>query len=343
MSVKSTKWSAVENVFMSPVANVAFHTNQFPDAVRRQLIDSLRGRAVNHKFHYESVKQAQNWLAVHKAYSPYQTDPDCAEIYRAAFGTVASKLANSGSMAVVGVGCGAGQKDVALLESVALAARSLCYLPCDVSAPLALMAYASASQQHPSVPCFPVVCDLLEAEDLGDVVSDVVSRDATRVVTFFGMLPNFEPGGALKLFAGLLRTGDHLLLSANLAPGPNYDDGIKKIFPLYDNALTREWLMTFLLDLGVERTDGEIRFIVEEIPSDLKRIAAYFDFKHERRIAVGEEHFTFSIGESIRLFFSYRYTPERLGRLLKQHGIATSDQWITKSEEEGVFLCERGG
>ena len=42
---------------MSDIASVAIHASQFPEAVRRDLIESLRRRRVNHKFHYDSVKQ----------------------------------------------------------------------------------------------------------------------------------------------------------------------------------------------------------------------------------------------------------------------------------------------
>ena len=66
------------------------------------------------------------------------------------------------------------------------------------------------------------------------------------------MIPNFEPQVILPRLAGMIRPEDYLLLSANLAPGADYAAGVQRILPLYDNTLTREWLMTFLLDLGVE-------------------------------------------------------------------------------------------
>ena len=59
---------------MSAVAHVAIHPSQFPAQVRRDLLESLRTRRVNHKFHYDSIKQTQKWLALHEAYSPARTD-----------------------------------------------------------------------------------------------------------------------------------------------------------------------------------------------------------------------------------------------------------------------------
>src|SRR5262249_4499391 len=133
----------------------------------------------------------------------------------------------------------------------------------------------------------------------------------TRLITFFGMLPNFESQIILPRLAAMVRPGDYLLLSANLAPGQDYEAGVKRILPLYDNPLTRGWLMTFLLDLGAEMDDGELRFVIEDDPagSGLKRVAANFHFAKRRELRVDQELFEFRPGDSIRLFFSYRHTP----------------------------------
>ena len=51
----------------------------------RLAAESLRTRRVNHKFHYDSVKQTQKWLALHQAYSPTRNDADCRAIYDKSF------------------------------------------------------------------------------------------------------------------------------------------------------------------------------------------------------------------------------------------------------------------
>ena len=73
----------------------------------------------------------------------------------------------------------------------------------------------------------------------------------------------------------------------------------------------------------------------------LKRIVAGFRFTRARWVEVDGERFDFHAGETIRLFFSYRYTPERVRQILARHGLAICGQWIAKSEEEGVFLCRK--
>ena len=64
-------------------------------------------------------------------------------------------------------------------------------------------------------------------------------------------------------------------------------------------------------------------------------------FNRRRTIQLTKETFEFQPGDFIRLFFSYRHTPDQVRELLGQQGVSVIDQWITRSEEEGVFLCRR--
>ncbi len=331
---------------MPSLAQVSVHSSQFPEQVRRDLLASLRERQVNHKFHYDSVKQTQKWLALHQAFSPSRTDPDCAATYDRSFEAVASQV-SAPRVQLVGLGCGGGQKDARLLKLLRDRGHEVSYAPVDVSTAMVLVARQAALAVIPVANCFPLVCDLAATDDLPAVTgqlfrsgSDNPSQNAARLFTFFGMIPNFEPRLILPRLAGLVRRGDLLLFSANLAPGPDYAAGLRRILPLYDNAPTRDWLMTFLLDLGVEAADGEFKFAIEDDPagSGLKRVAAWFEFARARQIALEEERFDFRPGERLRLFFSYRHTPALVRGLLAEYGLQVLEQWITRSEEEGVFL-----
>jgi L-histidine N-alpha-methyltransferase len=325
---------------MSTVANVTIHRSQFPDAVRRDLLESLRTRRVNHKFHYDSVKQTQKWLTLHQAYSPTRNDADCVAIYKKAFEAAAEKT-KAKRVHVIGLGCGGGQKDTRLLKLLKRRGREVFYTPCDVSTAMVLVARKAALAVLPEKNCFPFVCDLATADDLPTAFAQCPMPNASRLLTFFGMIPNFEPHEILPKLSSLVRPKDLLLFSANLAPGNNYAAGMKKILPQYDNSPTRDWLMTFLLDLGIEKRDGNLKFEIERGGFDLKRVVARFRFSRARQINVDAESFKFRRGESMRLLFSYRYTPERVQKILTKYGLKVCGQWIAKSEEEGVFLCRR--
>lgn len=327
---------------MKSLANVAIHASQFPENVRRDLLASLRTRQVNHKFHYDSVKQTQKWLALHQIYSPSRNDAACAATYDRAF-TEATKQIKARRIHVIGLGCGGGQKDTRLLKLLKAGGKQIFYTPCDVSTAMVLVAREAAMSVVPEKRCFPVVCDLASANDLRAVFTTSLAPSTPRVVTFFGMIPNFEPQEILSRLAALIRPQDCLLFSANLAPGKNYLAGVKRILPQYDNAPTREWLLTFLLDLGIERGDGKLQFAIENGGAGLKRVVVNFQFSRACHFAIEAEKLTFRRGEFIRLFFSYRYTPARVVTALAKHGLEVHDQWLTPSEEEGVFLVRRPG
>jgi uncharacterized SAM-dependent methyltransferase len=321
---------------MKSAANVLIHASQFPENVRRDLLVSLRTRKINHKFHYDSVKQTQKWLALHQIYSPSRNDADCAATYNHAFAEAAGKI-KSKRVHIIGLGCGGGQKDTRLLKLLKSGGKEISYTPCDVSTAMVLVARQASLVAVPDKNCFPFVCDLASANNLPDVL-------ATRhpsLVTFFGMIPNFEQQAILPKLASLIRPKDFLLFSANLVPGKNYAAGMGTILPQYDNQPTRDWLLTFLLDLGVARGDGRLKFAIETGEGGLKRIVARFHFTHTASITVESKRFDFRRGESIRLFFSYRYTPALIRKALEKYGLEISSEWITPSGEEGVFLCRK--
>jgi len=315
------------------VIHVAIDRSQFPERVRAELLESLRRREINHKFHYDSYKQAQKWLALHEAHSPARTDPETSRIYNEAFKHLASEW-HGKSVQVIGLGCGGGQKDAALLAELAAHGCQTMYVAVDVSLPLVIAARERA-KGHASE-TRGVVCDLEAADDIRDELCE--GGVSQRALTFFGMIPNSEPDVILPRLTALLNQGDRLLLSANLAPGTDYRTGVERVLPQYDNALTRDWLLTLLYDLGIEREDGTLQFHIEECASGLLRIRGDFRFSRRRDIRLENEMFEFKPGERIRLFYSYRYTPDRLGAELRSYGRRVAKEWISASGEEGVFL-----
>lgn len=327
---------------MKSAANVLIHASQFPENVRRDLLASLRTRKINHKFHYDSATQTQKWLALHQIYSPSRNDADCATTYDRAFAEAAGVIRLK-SVHVVGLGCGGGQKDTRLLKLLKSDGKEISYTPCDVSAAMVLVARQTALAVVPEKNCFPFVCDLATTDDLRDMTGPKrgVPAKASRLITFFGMIPNFEPQEILPKLASLVRPKDYLLFSANLSPGKNYAAGVKRVLPQYDNEPTRDWLLTFLLDLGIKRNDGRLQFKIESGVGGLQRIVARFHFTRSASVAIESEHFDFRHGESIRIFFSYRYTPALIRKTLEKYGLKIFGEWVTQSGEEGVFLCRK--
>jgi L-histidine N-alpha-methyltransferase len=111
---------------------LSIHESQFPETSGIDLLKSLRSRKINHKFHYDSIKQTQKWLALHQIYSPSRNDENCRAIYENSFEAAAATKIKAKRVHVIGLGCGGGQKDTRLLKLLKLRGKEIFYTPCDV-------------------------------------------------------------------------------------------------------------------------------------------------------------------------------------------------------------------
>ncbi|NEO19533.1 L-histidine N(alpha)-methyltransferase [Moorena sp. SIO4A5] len=320
---------------------VYVHPSQFPERVFQDYLAGFTSCKINHKFHYDSVKQSQKWLKIHETYSPARQDESCIDAYAKCFKKTAEILDdNSLNLNLIGLGCGGGEKDKLLVSQLLNSERALTYYPVDVSLSLAIISAQKIREYFANLRVQPIVCDLLHSDDL---ISLVDNQDKRNIITFFGMIPNFDPEEILPILSNFLSKGDILLFSANLAPGSDYLQGIQKVLPQYDNELTKEWLITVLLDAGVEAKDGTIKFTIEqdEPNQQFKRIAAYFELENDVIFSLENNLIEWRSKDRIRLFFSYRYTTPMIQEILKSYGIKVLDYWEAANQEEGVYLCQK--
>src|SRR5437867_8347201 len=115
---------------MPSAVPLLIHPSQFPEAVDRDILESLRTGQINHKLHYLSYKQTARWLKLHKKYSPAQVDTDCVQIYERAFVEACERI-NGREISVIGLGCGGGQKDTKLLRILKREGKRPSYTPVD--------------------------------------------------------------------------------------------------------------------------------------------------------------------------------------------------------------------
>ena len=163
---------------------------------------------------------------------------------------------------------------------------------------MVLVARETALTVVPEHNCFPLVCDLAAADDLK--IFSVTRHPSLCHV--FRHDAEFRASGNSAEAGGAGSSGGFSADQRKSGARRHYAAGMRRILPQYDNDLTREWLMMFLLDLGVEKSDGELRFAIETGGFGLKRVVARFHFSRARQIKLDGESFKFRRGESIRLF-----------------------------------------
>jgi uncharacterized SAM-dependent methyltransferase len=335
------------------IENIYFHASQFPEQLTREYEESFIQRRINHKFHYHTTHQSQQWLNLHKIYSPAQESQGYHQAYQQCFYAALNTL-NDRTFDLISLGCGGGEKEVllrSLLDQTQPAQQSLIkqptmtsYYPVDVSPALAITAAREMRQQYPELPIQPIVCDLLHT---GDLLSYIPNSDGARLITFFCMIPNLTPATILPILNQFLSPGDLLLFSANLAPGKDYDLGIQTVLPQYDNASTKEWLMSVLRDVGIHANDGDITVSVDthdtQTPAEtaLKKISTYFTVRRAVSLTINNKTIHWQPGERVQLFFSYRYTTPLVKHYLQQYGMQVLHSWEFNNQEEGLYLCQR--
>lgn len=327
---------------MDWTSNVTVHESAFPDATQARLVDALKRREIDPFLLYSGLRQTARWIALHHALSPAQRDAACAALYEQAYRR-AAEFCKGNVVHLVSLACGDGTKDTRCLEMLRLSGRTVIYTPADVSLEMALTAERTATTALRGLQCTPLLCELLSCSALPALLKEFDPSSAERIILFLGTIHNYWPPEILRSILYPLRSQDHLILSANLAPDANYESALTRIVSQYDNPLTRAWLLGALSELNITTSDGTLEF--SAVPADgmpaLRRIQADFVFTREKRLDFLGETFCFPAGEKLRVFFSYRFTRGQMRDFLKKARLTVIEDWIDASGEEGLFLCRR--
>ncbi|MFQ3671545.1 MAG: L-histidine N(alpha)-methyltransferase, partial [Verrucomicrobiia bacterium] len=206
------------------VQPVFFHPSEFPDASAELLRQAWITRSLPAKFHYLTPIQAHRWLAVHRAFSPSRIDPSCLATYDNLFSQATNTL-DHGAVQLIGLGSGGGTKDTRFLDILDSTGAPVRYVPCDASPTLALISTQRAQDRAPQRTIRPLVADLNQMESLEPFWRADGPAEERQIFSLLGMVPNLEPRSILNKIAAWAQPGDLLVISANLAPGPDYQAG----------------------------------------------------------------------------------------------------------------------
>lgn len=311
--------------------------------------ESLHQGAIDHVFHYQGPKQAQLWMDVHRRHAPVSANRSFEDIFGRIAHQSAQELAGR-SVHVVALGPGGGEKEAWLLEALQAAGCKLRYTPVDAGMELALLS-AEAAAPFLNTEILPVIGDLSLMEELPRWLERYPAQE-TRLYTAFGLSPNFLPSTLFKWLSGLMRERDVLLLSANLAPLPldapsqaedgqdQYRAACEAVLPQYNNPETLRWLGQVLADWGIQGLLREPRFHIRPFESILG-FCLQTNWLSDARFEWENEPFQARAGEVLQLFFSLRYTPEKLAEALLPFGLHLGAGHTTPCLQEGVWRVHR--
>lgn len=318
---------------------IDFHPSVREAALHRDAISSLQANRIDPKFLYVTPHQADLWRQVNLRHSPVHGNPEFVRIYRDAFAQVTDRLKPE-KVLLVGLGCGTGFKELELYLKLKSRGHTAIFSAIDVSHDLVLesakkLIEADAGHQR------SLVCDLAQLEFLGQWL-DAMERELPRLITFFGLVPNFPPSAVSRLFRSVLRPGDSLLVSVHLVPVPDENPGelpkaMQLILPQYDNPETKAWLAAALEHWQLESLVDSLEMKIGQVEG-IPAILGTAKWKTDEPFEKWDHLFTPKKGEALRVFSSLRYTPPLFEDFLRREGLRAELLSITACRQEAIWL-----
>jgi hypothetical protein len=327
---------------MDWTSQVTVHRSSLPESVRARVLDALKRRELDPSLLYSGLRQTRRWVDLHHSVSPAQRDPAVTALYDSAFRR-AAELCRGNVVHVVSIACGDGTKDARCLELVRQTGRTVIYTPADVSLEMVLTAEHTATSTLRGLQSTPLLCEVGDCSVLPALLKNFDPSGAERIILFLGTIHNCWPPEILRSVVYPVRSQDHLIIGANLAPSDNYGSALERILPQYNNPPTRHWLLGALSELDITPADGTLEFslVPAEADPSLKRIQADFSFARTKIINYFGDQITFAAREKLRVFYSYRFTIEHLRGFIARARLAIHSEWVAPNHEEALLLCHR--
>ncbi len=326
----------------SPDLAIDVHPSVEVENLQVAAIRSLQANRMDPKALYVTSHQASLWRDVFFKHSPLHGNPEFTRIYRDAFASALDRFPAEKCL-LVGLGCGTGAKELELYGKLRACKRDAIFAAIDVSSDLVLesaqkLIRAGAAHER------SLVCDLTESAFLREWLGSMES-ELPRLITFFGLVPNFAPSEVVRLIQAVLRPGDVMLINAHLAPvqdgGRNEPaSAMQRVLPQYDNPETLAWLAAGLEQWGLEQrleSPGMVIGEVEGIPAFLGQAR----WKSGEAFKQWGHSFSPAIEQPFRIFTSLRYTPKLFENLLRSAGFEVKLLAITACREEAIWSVRR--
>jgi len=320
--------------------DIEFHSSVWGQASISALSQALAQSELPSSFLYKGAYSACLWERLHLAHAPSCQEDAEVSLHAQGIRCLARQLPDS-MFHLVSLGCGLAEKESHFLRNAGDRIASVGLV--DVSVELVCEAKRRLIANQLGLEVDATVADLSQIVRWNDLVRDVGT--APRVMTLFGMVPNFEPRVLFKRLSAMMHPGEWLLLDANLIPDSSAGDEFVpgSILSQYDNKECRQWLMASLSELGIYETSGRLVFSTDLVEAgfSLPRIRADFEFEEDVSIAVVSDDLSYKRGERLRVFHSIRYRRDVLPLILRRTGFEMIESWSSLSGEDGLYLCRK--
>src|SRR5438094_5501281 len=309
---------------------IAIHSLLTENELADEFVAAFHARRFAEKFFYWFPLSVRAWLALCSdgAYRNYVRS-------RSLIAQSADQLAGfvrPGSLEVVSLGSGQGDKDLLIMNALSRHGVRVSYVPVDTS--LALLELACQGALGAGLPAQGIKADITRPDHLAALAPD--PEAPPRLVLLLGnTLGAFDPLAAAPQLRALLRPHDSLLVDGETYAAQHTVAG-------YDNPLHRRFAWAPLVAIGITEQDGEIVFedgVDARLPG-LHPLAKHFRATRDVVAQVGREALMLSAGERLEMNHSYKYDADTFQRILAGAGLAA--RWRGLSDDARFLMVLAG-
>ncbi|MDZ4742683.1 MAG: L-histidine N(alpha)-methyltransferase [Verrucomicrobiota bacterium] len=318
------------------------HEGASGDSSCGSLLADLGTRRISPAHLYNSPVLSSLWHRVHLAHSPLRQSPKKGSCEYSRFAQSMLPLVSGKKVTVTSLGCGDGYKDALFLKTWQKAASSISYQPVDISAHLVKKACDSCSKLS-RVQIMPGVCGNLADQQFIQDISHLQKDKSLKIGFYFGINPNFQQVDFFNLLKKSFLHFDHVVFSANLAPGDDYEKGVRKIFTQYDNPETRDWFLEFLGSLGIRAQKKALEFSIRKFLRPLPHyaICVNYIFPEKTALSLYGQRVSFKKGESLDIFHSFRHTLQTLKGFSLLSQLTITREQVSPDQQEALLSVQK--
>jgi hypothetical protein len=285
-------------------------------------LSGLRERNLAEKFFYWFPLSVQAWLELCKD-GEYRNFIRSYQLVARHAEEIAAAL--PGSLEIVSLGAGQGNKDAFLLRAACARAETLTYRPVDSSQALIELACQAAVAE--GVDCRGLKLDV----DRKTHWVRLAPNGTPRLYVVLGnTLGAFDPPEFLERLRSLLRREDRVLLDGEIFSSDSLQG--------YDNKTNRRFAFAPLASIGISEADGALRFETHEDSrlAGLHYFSKHFEPARDIDLHIGGAPLSLERGMRLRMSPTYKYSRAGFTFLLQEVGrLEIESEYLS---DDGRFL-----
>ncbi len=279
----------------------------------RGFVAALEQREIPERYFYWFPLSVRAWLALCTA-GPYRNFSRSQELVAQHAGAIAART-RPGTVEVISLGAGQGDKDRFVLAALVAAGREVAYRPVDAS--IGLLELAVRDALAAGYATIGIKADFTEPSQVASLLRPGRRPRATRLFLMLGnTLGAFDPARLAAQLRALMGPSDLAVVDGELYAGPETLAG-------YDNPVNRRFAFAPLEAAGLVPDDGELAFEIEpdERRAGVVRVIKHFTALRPATLNVAGERLRLEQGERLAMSPSHKYHEPGFHALLDEAGL----------------------